>query len=466
MKNTVYWIWLSQALGAGSTAAVRLVRHFGDAAAVFRAGPKEFSGDCPVKDNRVLQKLSSKSLTEAERILRWCERSGINIICPDMEEYPKSLIQLRDAPMVLYVAGRLPRFNDHLAVAVVGTRKMSDYGRSIAYEMGRGLAAGGAILVSGMALGIDGMAMAGALDMNGVAVGVLGSGIDIVYPKEHKDLMRRTLDRGAIITEYPPGTPPSARHFPVRNRLISGLCQATVVVEGDGNSGSLITARQAVYQGRDLYAVPGRIGDEGAEGTNRLIKEGASAVTEAVDVLQNYEFIYPETLSITAAMTARAYAPNSYEAAATVARRSEKRSGSSKDYYGKGLYGGKQDESVKSDEHPANISAEKKADAKKRSTSKKTKNEKRSPFSEQKTASKHIDLDMLGEDELRVYAAMKPDVPTLPDELSKQGSIPVGAVMSALTILELSGAIESGAGGYYMRSSADVDLIPMIQSEE
>lgn len=367
--------------------------------------------------------------------------------------------------MALYVAGRLPKLNDHLAVAVVGTRKMSDYGRTVAYEMGRGLAAGGAVLVSGMALGIDGMAMAGALDMDGVAVGVMGCGIDIVYPKEHKDLMRRTLDRGAVITEYPPGTPPSAHHFPVRNRLISGLCQATVVVEGDSNSGALITARQAVYQGRDLYAVPGRIGDEGAEGTNRLIKDGAAAVTNAVDVLQNYEFIYPETISITAAMTAVSRAGENIGSAAATVKIREKSTRSASDYYGKGSYGGRQESDSAPSDPLTMKSAEKKADAKKRSALRKTKNEKRSPFSEQETVSKHIDLDMLGENELRVYAAMKPDVPTLPDELVKSG-IPVGIVMSALTILELSGAVESGAGGYYMRSSADVDLIPMIRSEE
>jgi DNA protecting protein DprA len=176
---------------------------------------------------------------------------------------------------------------------------MSEYGKRMAYKIGYELGSTGTVLVSGMALGNDSVAAAGAIAAGGYTVAVLGSGIDMVYPREHEKLYRETLRRGAVITEFPPATPPAGHNFPIRNRIISGLSQGTVVVEGDLRSGAMITAKTAILQGRDIYAFPGNVGETNSSGTNQLISDGASIVLCARDVLNNYAFLYRDTLDMT-----------------------------------------------------------------------------------------------------------------------------------------------------------------------
>lgn len=449
MDAKLMWIWLAQACGQGSRTAIHLLCAYGSPEKIYRADRKSLANKLGDREYALLNRLSNKDLSDATLILRRCQDTGVGILTPDDARYPRTLYQLRDAPIVLYYVGHLPDFESLCCCAVVGTRKMSEYGKRISYDIGRGIGAGGAVLVSGLALGVDGMAMAGALSAGGVTVGVLGCGIDIVYPPEHKHLMQRVLQDGAVITEYPPGTPPNGYHFPKRNRIISGLCQAVTVVEGDLKSGSLITARHALYQGKDLYAIPGMIGEAGAAGPNTLIKNGARAITSAADILKNYEFLYPHSIrmkAIDAALAAQ-YSPDDVSDVAT------RMSVSSKDsdkYYGRGLYGGKKP----------------KAPPKKRISPKKmverfTEND--PPAKEKKMIpSERVDLDSLGETERKVYEAMIPDVPVVADDIPVAG-VGMGELMAALTMLELAGAVECGAGGYYLRRSSD---IPSIDEEE
>lgn len=428
MKDTrKYWLWLSHCCGQGSRLAVDLVRRFGDAKAVFDAKETELE-ECEIEiRSGIFKKLCRKELSEEENILHWCDDSGVRVLVPDMAEYPKNLRALRDAPMVLYCIGTLPDFDSFFSCAVVGTRTMTDYGKNMAYKMGSGLADGGALVISGLALGVDGMAMAGALEADGICVGVLGCGIDVVYPKHHADLFQRVIRRGAIITEYAPGTSPRGENFPVRNRIISGLSQAVLVVEGNMKSGSLITARHAIFQGKDIYAVPGSVGEEGAEGTNHLLKQGAVPVTCAEDILRVYEFLYPHTITVD-----RLVPHVSADVAAD----------------NLGIYS-------KKSKKTAADAAGKENKAAKKPLVKKAKKEPEKLF-EEGTAPRAaaVRTDELGEDERRIFEYMKPDVPMLAEEIIGCG-LALPKVMVSLTMLELAGAVESGAGGYYMRRGAD-----------
>ena len=257
--DRLYWVWLAESAGKCSALAVKLINIFGSAGKLYSFSPDAINEkDTPSLTKQEIEKarriLGSKSLSVAEEIAAKAEAHGQRIVTPSDEDFPKSLLNLRDAPMALYVLGKMPRFDRDLSVSVVGTRKMTDYGRDAAFSIGYGLGAGGAIVVSGMALGADSMAMTGAIMAGGATVAVLGGGADVIYPKDHKDLYYTILKNGCVISEHPPETPIFGGNFPVRNRIISGLSPATVVIEADEGSGALITARHAAYQGRTVFA--------------------------------------------------------------------------------------------------------------------------------------------------------------------------------------------------------------------
>ena len=237
--------------------------------------------------------LVNKDLQRAEEILTFCDKYGVGILTYEDVRYPEMLKKTATPPVVLYYRGKLPDFNRGFFVGAVGTRSLSDYGRKNTFKISYDLACAGATIVSGMALGIDGVALAGALAAEKPTVAILGSGIDVCYPPQHLTLAREIVKNGCIMTEYPPSTPPSKFNFPKRNRIISGLCAATVVFEGRENSGALITARYAKEQGRALYALPGSVGSPNSEISNLLLKEGARACTRAEDVLTSFEKDYP-----------------------------------------------------------------------------------------------------------------------------------------------------------------------------
>lgn len=453
MDEVKYYLWLLLTLGAGSRAAVRLLRATGSAKAIWDDPSDELGKEARIKPS-VMDKLRFKrDMSECDDIIAWCAEKNVTILTPDIPEYPKSLLCLMDFPMVLFCIGHLPDFNNRFCCAVVGTREMTEYGKRTAYDIGWGLGDGGAVLVSGLALGIDGMAMAGAQSAGGITVGVLGCGIDITYPAEHKELFARTVERGAVITEYPPGAPPAGNHFPVRNRIISGLCQATVIVEADSRSGALITAKHAIYQGRTVFAVPGNVGEETAEGCNRLLREGASVVTCANDVLSKFEFLYPHSVKLS-----RKGPPGSDNANLTagLARIVSAADPKSK-YYGEGVYGGRKRKKASS--RPA-VSKSEAAPVRAVPSPEEAMN-----AAKEKTCRlQHMHVDMLGEKEREIYYSMKPQTPMLPDEIC--GKYSISEVLTALTLLEIAGAIEAGAGGYFIRCASDSDDLLEMTSEE
>ncbi len=415
-----YWLWMSHNCGQGSRSAVNILRQYEYPEYVYEATSEEIMKKVPGTDKRVLSRLGRKSLAEEEDILRWCDRTGVRVMTPEDDDFPKALLRLKDSPMVLYALGELPDLDNYFCCAVVGTRTMTDYGKKMAYGVGAGLADGGAVLVSGLALGIDGMAMAGALEAGGRCIALLGCGIDVVYPREHEALLKKVLNSGAVLTEYAPGVSPVGTNFPVRNRLISGMSQAVCVVEGSMKSGSLITARHALYQGRHIYAVPGQVGDPGAQGTNFLLKQGAQLVTCADDILCDYEFLYPHTIRLDSSVPH--ISPD--EAA---------------DDYKIGRRGGAKKSPEK---HKEDVPA------------KEQKNEKPFPKIEEKKPAKHIDMDSLGPDDLKVFEFMTADVPMTAEEIAECG-LSLSQVMVSLTMLEIAGAVEAGAGGYYLKRAAD-----------
>ena len=296
MKDRLFDIWFSLRVGIANREFIPVLERYESTYDLFEAEGSELAS-LPCSEN-LKRALADKSVEESYHILHFCEQNGVDLVFWQDESYPEALRTLPDPPALLYVKGKLPDVNRLLTVSVVGTRKMSEYGKRMAYKIGYELGAARAVVVSGMALGNDSVAAAGTIAAGGWTVVVLGCGIDMVYPTEHTHLCREIQKHGAVITEFPPSTPPAGRNFPIRNRIISGLGQATLVIEADKRSGALITAKTALGQGRDLYAVPGNVGDVNTEGTNQLIRDGAVVTLRARDILENYTHLYGNELDM------------------------------------------------------------------------------------------------------------------------------------------------------------------------
>ncbi len=295
MNPLVYWIWLSLRCGAGSELGTYLLSHFKTPQAIYEASAESLRAVEGI-DGNVLAALLDRDLTFSTKIVEYCERVNVGIMTMESSVYPERLRSIYAKPLVLYYRGKIPNIDDNVLIACVGTRKCSKGGEQTAYQLGAQLAHAGAIVVSGMALGIDAASQKGALSAGGHTIAVLGCGIDRIYPYQNKDLMERIAEKGTLITEFAPGTEPSGKNFPIRNRIISGLSQGTVVVEADVHSGSLITAKDAARQGRDIFAFPGDAGNPLSAGANMLIKNGAKLVTCAADILEDYELLYPHRI--------------------------------------------------------------------------------------------------------------------------------------------------------------------------
>lgn len=293
MSSLKYWLWLATRKGVGVQGMHAVLGHFGTPERAFFADPEEYEL-LPSGLGRALQ---DRSMAEADRVLADCDRLGIRIMTLQDADYPERLRQLDDAPCVLYLKGRLPDFDEEAAVGVVGTREATEYGKTVAKRLGLELARGGAVVVSGIAAGIDSCAVRGALQAGGAVVCVLGGGIDVPYPWENRFLYQDVAASGLLISEYPPGTENRGSHFPVRNRIISGLSLGVVVVEArEYNSGALITADRALEQNRDVFAVPGNVDAPNSRGCLRLIQQGAKPVLSAEDILVEYRDRYPVKL--------------------------------------------------------------------------------------------------------------------------------------------------------------------------
>ena len=388
MAALKYWVWLTTLPGLGQRTKLQLLEHFASPEEIYFA-PEEklLLAEGVTKTQCAL--LADKSLDRAEKVLEDCAKDGQFLLTMDDAAYPARLRNIYDPPLLLYGKGSLPLFDEEVAVTVVGTRSCTPYGVKAASELGYELAKQGALLVSGMAKGIDGEALRGALRAGGFTAAVLGGGADVVYPAANRRLYEDIAATGVILSEYPPGTEPRGEHFPVRNRLLSALSVATLVVEAPERSGALITAATALEQGREVFAVPGPFDAPMSRGCNGLIREGAGLVCEAWDVLSFYESRYPHKLRLL-----RAKLPPLPKGAP------ETESG-----------------------EPAK------------------------PVEEVPPAPALPVLDIsqdpggLTDDQIAVLSVLHTDIPTLTDDAAILADLPVRRVLSALTVLEIDGYV-------------------------
>ncbi len=285
LSNEHCWVALNLIPGLGSVRLKKLMEHFDSPRRILESSPGELMKVEGIGREYAGRIAGYKKIADAKKEFSLAAESGVKIITIDDEKYPERLKQIYDPPLVLYINGDiLPE--DESAVAIVGTRYPSFYGRMVAEELGRQLAVRGFTVVSGMARGIDSAAHKGAVSVKGRTIAVLGCGVDVAYPPENADLMKEIASCGAVMSEFPFKTKPDRGNFPRRNRIISGLSMGVVVVEAAKSSGSLITASFALEQGREVFAVPGKVDSPRSIGTHRLIKEGAKLVHDVEDILE------------------------------------------------------------------------------------------------------------------------------------------------------------------------------------
>lgn len=389
MSALKYWVWLTELPGLHNQTRLQLLEHFQSPEDIYYADPAELLlTEGITREQAAL--FSDHRLESADHILADCAALDLRILTLQDADYPSRLKNIYDPPCLLYIRGRLPALDEEAAVAVVGTRTATPYGITAAEKLSYGLAAGGAVVVTGLARGIDAAAARGALRAGGTPVGVLGNGIDVVYPAESRYLYEDVAAAGALVSEYAPGTAPAKPHFPARNRIMSGLSVATLVVEAPEKSGALITAETALEQGRDVFAVPGPIDAPMSRGCNRLIRDGAGLAAESWDLLREYEDRFPEKLKA---------------------------------------------ERAQAEPEAVGWKARQKTEAK--------------PVPPSLSLSKN-DLS-LTDDQIRLLQALTEE-PQLVDDLIEQTEIPARRVLSALTVLELENLVTQHPGKRYTRA--------------
>lgn len=440
MSETVYWIWLSGCLEGEAGQLHRLLENYETPYDIFRAEEGEFK--LLNLDKRVISSLCCKDMRHAYAINDYCALHKIGIVTYDSEYYPRRLRNIPDPPPVLYFRGTFPNFNDNLSISVVGTRKMSEYGKRMAYKISYELASANVIVVSGMALGIDAIASCGAIIGGGKTVAVLGGGVDVIYPQEHTKLYEKIIENGAVISEYAPMTEPKAQNFPQRNRIISGLSVGTLVVECDMRSGALITADKAKSQGKSVFTIPRSIGDINSEGTNRLIQDGAVVVMETDDILNEYEFYYGKKLNYLALGIAKSHSEPNEDAIRSMGISYRKKS-----FAGDDMGGGMRTQtSVENSLKPRNI-------PKVRETGEmpSTESEKQRNKTEEKGMSTEEELSMLTEQEKSMFSSMPDDRAIGVDELMRLG-FGCSDIMGTMAMLEIKGLVSSLPGGLYIKN--------------
>lgn len=398
-----YWIWLQRALGAGAVTD-EIVRFFGNAEKVYEAGRNQWL-ESGLFTDKMCKALISCSPSESYRTMKMCEDNGWVIITPDDEKYPPMLRSIRNFPLVLYVQGDTDVLTCPFSIGIVGTRDASSYGTDVAEAISFTLAEAGCVVVSGGALGIDSRAHEGAIRAGGKTIAFLGSGLGSDYLKSNEALRETIAENGALVSEFAPFSSPSRSTFPIRNRLISGMTQGLVVVEAGVHSGSLITAKCAAQQGRDIFAVPGNILNTGYLGTNNLIRDGAKAVFSVMDILEGYLDKYGKYLD---------------------AKNADKSLQSSNNYVGR--------------ENPP---------AEKKTPSVKKKETTPVPEKEQpKTVTRAQLPDYASDDAKAIYCVITAD-PKTADELSQLSGMQIHRVLSALTELEMYSLVSMHEGKRY-----------------
>lgn len=406
----VHWIWLATRPNISDRIKVELVRHFQDPENVYFADPDSYRALKELSAEG-MESLKDKDLSAAQAVLDDCDRVDIRILAYNDAAYPNRLKNISDPPLVFYYKGRLPDFDALPLVGVVGTRSASPYGLTAAKRMGYQIARCGGTVVSGMAYGIDGMAMRGALTAGGTVVGVLGCGVDIIYPPSNRGLFADTESYGCILSEFVPGTPPIARNFPKRNRIISGLSCGVLVVEAPEKSGALITARQAADQGRDVFVVPGNIDVPTFVGSNRLLRDGAIAVSHGWDILSEYEGLFPGKIQKDMGQSGQTAYPDEVSSFAEAEKEVAKVA---------------QKTRKPAHKSPKNTNNEKKVIDKADS----------SPYSDVNDT-----RPKLSADEQTIVAAIG-DGERLVDDVIAAAGLPVGKVLATLTLLEVKGVVK------------------------
>lgn len=285
MTEELLWLWINNIVDVGNITVLRLLAKLGSIENVYEASEDLYEG--VASTTQIKNIMRSKKSSLINEMSHQLKEKNISIIYPTHNNYPDKLLKIYSPPTILYVRGKIKDSikSTNMNIGIVGSRIATAYGRELAKSFGYELAKRGINIISGLALGIDGAAHLGALTANGYTIGVLGCGIDVVYPRENIEIYTEILNKGAIISEYGPGVMPSPGTFPMRNRIISGLSDGILVVEAKKKSGSLITADLAIEQGKQVYAIPGKLKDGNSEGTNNLIKNGAFLVTSYEDIM-------------------------------------------------------------------------------------------------------------------------------------------------------------------------------------
>lgn len=319
----VHWIWLATRPGLSDFVKAEVLRQFRDPEDVYYADPEAYKQINGITQEGV-SSLLDKSLAEAQHIQGTCENKGISILTYRDALYPNRLKNIADPPVLLYYKGKLPEFDALPVIAVVGTRDASPYGLKTAKNMGAQIARCGGLVLSGLATGIDTMSMRGALSAGKSVVGLMGCGVDVIYPAKNRSLLLDTQRYGCLLSEYPPGTPPYKWNFPKRNRILSGLSCGVLVVEAPKISGALITANKAAEQGRDVFVVPGNVDVPSCVGSNALLRDGAIAVSCGWDILSEYQALYPDKISRSDQKVVQTLYPDEQAPLKAVERKKEK----------------------------------------------------------------------------------------------------------------------------------------------
>lgn len=291
----LYWIWFAQLNKIPVLLKQAMLRRFHDPEEIYHSEESVLAG-VEGMTQAAMQALEDKDLAPAQKILWECEQKGIGLLTLRDKAYPNRLRNTADAPVVLYYRGKLPDWDAQPVIGIVGTRKASAYGMSTAAVFGKQIAACGALVVSGGAAGIDTMAMKGALEAGKPVVAVLGCGVDVVFPSQNRFLFQQVTEDGCLLSEYPPRTKGLAWHFPERNRIITGISNGLLVVEAPERSGALISAKWALDQGREVFAVPGNVGVDSCAGSNALLQDRALPALSGWDVVKEYQELWPDVV--------------------------------------------------------------------------------------------------------------------------------------------------------------------------
>jgi len=412
MKNAEYWLWLQNAVGAGRPAS-QIVDFFGDAETLYKSGKREWyiSG---LLSKRLMNALSESSPEKFVPVIEKSIKNGWKIITLDDDLYPERLKDIYAPPLVLFVDGSTDALNYPLSVSIVGTRNISDYGFQAADSISYCLAKSGCEIVSGGALGVDSASHLAAMRAGGITVAFLGCGFGVNYLMQNEKMRREIAESGgALVSEYLPGTQASRYTFPIRNRLISGLSLGTVVIEAGLKSGSLITAGEALEQGKDVFAVPGMINDIKFAGTNNLIRDGVKPVFSFEDILDEYKSDYPEYYIPGAEYDNRKKSSNTFTSA------ERKRTAKTK-------------KAVKKE-----VPADKKTFAADKTDVKKEKEKSAVP-------------EFLSEKSKSVLSVLSCE-PIGTDKISEKSGLPIKDVLQSLTELEIFGLAKSEAGQRYSK---------------